>query len=340
MIVDATHMLMDRLDLTVEESRGVMEEIMSAHATPVQVAAYLTALRLKGETADEILGAAQAMRNKVRRIKHRQKRLFDSCGTGGDHSGTFNISTTTAFVIAGCGVPVAKHGNRSVTSQCGSADVLEALGANLELTPEQIGQCIDKIGIGFLFAPNLHPAMKNVAPVRKSLGFRTVFNILGPLTNPAFTTHQMIGVFDPDITEILAMVAKKLGIKNTIVVHNLQCVDELTTASVNKVSVAKNGSAVSYQLHPREFGFETCEPDDLQGGSAQENAAILKAILDGEKGPRRDTVVFNAGLSLMVAGEVRSIKDGIRLASEGIDSGLAREKLDEFILMSQSFAHA
>ncbi len=340
MIVNATNLLMDRQDLTADESREVMEQIMKGETSPVQIAAYLTALRLKGETSDEIFGSAQAMRNNVCRIKHNQTRLFDSCGTGGDNSGTFNISTTTAFIIAGCGVPVAKHGNRSITSQCGSADVLEALGVNLELTPKQIGQCIDEIGIGFLFAPHLHPAMKNVAPVRKSLGFRTVFNILGPLTNPAFTTHQMIGVFDPDITETLAVVAKKLGIKSAVVVHNLQSIDELTTASSNKVSVANNGSARSFQLHPEEFGFKACHPDDLLGGSARKNASIMKAVLGGEKGPRRDTVLLNAGLALMVAGEAKSIKQGIKQSCDCIDSGKALRKLNEFIEMTKSFSHA
>jgi anthranilate phosphoribosyltransferase len=340
MIVDATNLLLDGMDLTVDESRDVMEEIMSAEASAVQVAAYLTALRLKGETTDEILGSAQAMRNRVSRIRHKRSQIFDNCGTGGDHSGTFNISTTTSFVLAGCGVPIAKHGNRSITSRCGSADVLQSLGANLDLTPDQIGRCIDKIGIGFLFAPYLHPAMKNVAPVRKSLGFRTVFNILGPLTNPAFATHQMIGVFDPNITETLAMVAKKLGIKNAVVVHSMNGMDELTTASSNKVSIANNGTALSFQIHPRDFGFETCHSDDLRGGSAKRNATIMKSILSGKKGSRRDTVLLNAGLALMVAGTVKSIKEGIKQASEGIDSGKALAKLNEFIEMTKSFGNA
>lgn len=340
MLVESIKKLLDKQDLTADETRSAIEQIMKDEVAPAQTAAFLTALRIKGETADEIFGAASAMRDKVRRVRHRQKRLFDSCGTGGDGSGTFNISTTAAFVIAGCGVAVAKHGNRSVTSRCGSADVLEALGARLDLTPDQVGMCIDEIGIGFLFAPHLHPAMKNVAPVRKSLGFRTVFNILGPLTNPAFTTHQLIGVFDPDITETLAAVAKRLGIKNVAVVHSMHRVDELTTACSNKISVANNGSASSFQLHPREFGFQTCELDDLRGGSIRINAAILEAVLKGEQGPRRDTVVLNAGLSLMVAGETSRIEDGVEMAAECIDSGDALKKLHEFIAMTGSLSHA
>lgn len=340
MIHESIGKLLDRQPLTAEESRAAMMQIMENSVPSVQVAAYLTALRLKGETADEILGSAQAMRDHVCRVEHKQSRLFDSCGTGGDNSGTFNISTTTAFVIAGCGVAVAKHGNRSITSQCGSADVLEALGANLQLTPEQVGRCIDEIGFGFLLATRLHPAMKNVAPYRKSLGFRTVFNILGPLTNPAFATHQLIGVFDPEITETLAIVAKKLGMENAVIVHNLNSVDELTTASANKVSYADNGSAATYHLYPEDFGFPICQTADLRGGTAEENAAIMRAILGGVQGPRRDTVLLNAGLSLYVAGEAESIEKGIRLARECVDSGKALAKMKDFIEMTTSFTNA
>lgn len=340
MITDATAKLLRRENLTADQSRAVMERIMNDEIPPVQIAAYLTALRLKGETADEILGAARAMRGKVRRIRHAQKKIFDNCGTGGDNSGTFNISTTAAFVLAGCGLAVAKHGNRSVTSQCGSADVLQALGAKIDLTPRQIGRCIDEIGIGFLFAPLLHPAMKAVAPVRKTLGFRTVFNILGPLTNPAFTTHQLIGVFDPDYAEKIALVAKQLGIKKTFVVHSLMHVDELTTVGPNMVSVADNGRATSYRLDPRDYGFGLCRLEDLRGGTAAHNAAILTSILEGKKGPRRDTVLLNAGLGLAASGESTSLKRAIARAADCIDSGRAIKKLHEFIAATNSYDDA
>lgn len=340
MIAKATNRLLDKINLSVEESRQVMEEIMKAEATPIQVAAYLTALRFKGETADELLGAAQSMRDNVHRIEHHQNNLFDNCGTGGDSSGTFNISTTTTFVVAGCGVAVAKHGNRSITSKCGSADVLEALGANLDLTPANIGRSIDEIGLGFLYAPNLHPAMKNVAPIRKALGFRTIFNILGPLTNPAFTTHQMIGVFDSDLTERLALVASNLGVTNVIVVHNHVGIDELTTAGPNKVSAANNGSVETSRLDPEDYGFQPCRLEDLKGGTSEENAIILKNILEGEKGPKRDTVLLNAGMALLAAGVVEDVREGIVRAVECIDSGKASAKLNEFISVSKDLNHA
>jgi anthranilate phosphoribosyltransferase len=340
MISEAIKKLMSSENLTAKESRAVMEQIMNGEASPVQMAAYLTALSRKGETSDEILGSAQAMRDNVRRIEHNQKKTFDNCGTGGDGSGTFNISTTTSLVLAGCGLAVAKHGNRSITSRCGSADLLQTLGARIDLSPEQVGRCIDEIGIGFLFAPNLHPAMKNVAPVRKELGFRTIFNILGPLTNPAFATHQLIGVFDSEYTEKLAIVAKKLGSIETFVVYNLLHIDELTTAGPNRVSVADNGSVTSFRLNHEDYGFNTCRLDDLRGGTAEENADITRAILEGEKGPRRDTVLLNAGVALMVAEEAESVKSGIALATEGIDSGKANAKLNQFIEYTQSFENA
>jgi anthranilate phosphoribosyltransferase len=340
MIMQATKKLMNRENLSAEESRAVMEQIMTAQASPAQMAAYLTALNLKGETSDEILGSAQAMRDKVQRITHKQKKLFDNCGTGGDGSGTFNISTTTSFILAGYGLAVAKHGNRSITSQCGSADLLQALGACIDLTPEQVGECIDQIGIGFLFAPNLHPAMKNVAPVRKELGFRTIFNILGPLTNPAFATHQLIGVFDSSYTEKLAIVAKKLGMVATYVVYNLMHVDELTTAGPNKVSVAENGSASSFLLNPEDIGFGACQLSDLKGGTAEENAKITLAVLGGEKGPRRDTVLLNAGVALLVSDEAGSIKEGVALAADCIDNNKALAKLNDFIEYTKSFGNA
>ncbi|MFQ6003085.1 MAG: anthranilate phosphoribosyltransferase [Candidatus Zixiibacteriota bacterium] len=337
MIKLAINKLIQRKDLSAEESKKVMGQIMSQEASPAQVAAYLTALRLKGETPEEILGSAQAMRENVVRIEHHQEKLFDHCGTGGDGAGTFNISTTSAFILAACGLAVGKHGNRCVSSQCGSADLLQALGADIFLSPDQVGTCIDQAGIGFLFAPLLHPAMKHVAPIRKELGFRTVFNILGPLTNPAFATHQLIGVFDADYTEKLALVAQRLGLRKTFVVFNLKNIDELTTLGPNKVSTVSDGTPTSFFLNPEDFGFQKSKIEELKGGTAEENARITLSILKGEKGAKRDTVVFNAALALLVGEIVKSVKEGIDLAAECIDSGRALNKLETFINFTNSF---
>lgn len=340
MIREALQKILDKEDLSTGESKQVIEEMITGAAPPAQVAAFLTALRQKGETADEISGAAMAMRENVQRVEHHQTTLFDNCGTGGDCSGTFNISTTTAFVIAGCGLAVGKHGNRSVSSRCGSADVLKTLGANISLTPEIMSRCIDEVGIGFLFAPLLHPAMKHVAPTRRELGFRTIFNLLGPLTNPAFATHQLIGVCGAGFTEKMALAAKKLGIKKVFVVYNLCCVDELTTAGPNRVSTVSNGSSGSFTLQPRDFGFNGCSLADLKGGSPQDNARITLAILRGEAGPRRDTVVLNAAVALYVAEKARSVEDGIAQAMESIDAGHAINKLNQFIEFTNRFDDA
>ena len=331
MIREAIQKILKNEDLTTGESKQALEEMITGAASPVQVAAFLTALRQKGETAEELTGAAMAMRENVQRVEHRQTTLFDNCGTGGDGAGTFNISTTTSFVIAGCGVAVGKHGNRSVSSRCGSADLLKTLGANIALTPEMMSRCIDEVGIGFLFAPLLHPAMKNVAPTRKELGFRTIFNLLGPLTNPAFATHQLIGVCSSDFTEKMALAAKNIGIKKVSVVYNLCCVDELTTAGPNRISTVSNGSSGSFILQPRDLGFNDCSLADLKGGSPEENARITLAILRGEAGPRRDTVILNAAVALYVAEKAQKVEDGILLAAESLDSGRALNKLNEFI---------
>ncbi|MFH2036849.1 MAG: anthranilate phosphoribosyltransferase [Candidatus Zixiibacteriota bacterium] len=331
MISSAIKKLVESNNLSFDESKIVMEEIMTGQASSVQKSAYLTALRMKGETSDEILGSAMVMREKVCRIKHHQKKLFDNCGTGGDGSGTFNISTTASFVIAGCGVPVGKHGNRSVSSQCGSADLLSELGANIDLSPEKVGECIDEVGIGFLFAPNLHPAMKEVVPVRKELGIRTIFNILGPLTNPAFATHQMIGIFDGNYTNRLAEVAMRLGIKSNLIVHNEIGIDEFATTGMNFVSYSNNGLIHDGKINPEKFGFTPCKIEDLKGGNAKDNASITREILNGRKSPKRDTVILNAGVALMVAEEVENIEEGIAKATEAIDSGAAVEILNLFI---------
>ncbi len=280
------------------------------------------------------------MREKVIRVNHHQDKLFDNCGTGGDGTGTFNISTTAAFVLAACGLPVAKHGNRCVSSQCGSADLLQALGANIFLSPAGVGRCIDELGIGFLYAPLFHPAMKNVAPIRRELGFRTVFNLLGPLTNPASVTHQLIGVFDADLTEKLALVAQDLGTRRTFVVFCLQNIDEVTTAGSNKVSAASNGELRTFFLNPEDFGFRRGRIEELEGGGAEENARITDSILKGEKGPRRDTVILNAALALLVGEKVGCMEEGIESATECIDSGKAAAKLKTFVDFTRGLENA
>lgn len=340
MIGDATKKLMQQMHLTAEESEQVMHTIMSGAASSTMVAAYLTALRFKGETSAEILGAARTMRAKVTRINHSQELLLDNCGTGGDGAGTFNISTTTSFVLAAGGVPIGKHGNRSISSRSGSADLLTALGANITLTPEQVADCIDSIGIGFMFAPLLHPAMREVAPIRKELGFRTVFNLLGPLTNPAFATHQVIGVFDPFYTEIFADVASALGVKKVYVVHNESRIDELATTGTNKVSTMGDNGVETFTIEPEDFGFTRCRIEDLAGGRAEDNAAITREIFAGIHGAGFDTVVLNAALGFLAAGRVSVLEDGVKLAMATIESGKAQEKLDQFVSYTRRFESA
>ncbi len=340
MIWDELNKVLDGQHLTANESHRVIDLIMSGKISHIKIAAFLTALRQKGETSNEIIGAARVMRDKVIRIKHNQEVLFDNCGTGGDGAGTFNISTTTSFVLAGCGLAIGKHGNRSVSSQCGSADVLQALGVEISLDPEQVGLCIDEIGIGFMFAPNLHPAMKEVVPVRKELGFRTIFNLLGPMTNPAFATDQMIGVFDGFYTSLLAKAAGELGIKKVGVVYNECGIDEITTAGSNKISMAVNGKVDELQLNPEEYGFKKSDVKELAGGTANENAKITYLILSGERGAKRDTIILNTAVGLLIAGKANDIKDGIEQANESIDSGQAAVKLDELIKTTKRFSNA
>ena len=326
--------------LQAEEAQAVMNQVMNGDATPAQIAAYLMGLRMKGETQDEISGSAQAMRDNAHRVPVQADitTLLDTCGTGGDKSGTFNISTTVAFVAAGAGVPVAKHGNRASTSKSGSADVLEALGVNLDLTAEQVGQCVDQVGIGFLFARTLHPAMKHVAIPRKEIGVRTIFNILGPLTNPAGAQRQLMGVFAADLTDMLAHVLGRLGSLEAMVVNGYGGLDELTTSGPNRVSHYKDGRVQSYELNPYELGFHGATIHDLLGGEPQVNADILKGILDGSvQGAKRDVVVLNAAAALMVGGKVESIPDGINLANDSINSGNALNKLQQLIDVSQGF---
>ncbi len=324
-------------NLTAEEAEQAMQIIMTGEATQAQIGAYLVALRMKVETVPEITGSARAMRSVVSRVDVDTKGapLVDIVGTGGDGAHTFNISTAAAFVTAGAGRMVAKHGNRSVSSLCGSADVLEELGVNLNLAPEQVGECIEEVGIGFMFAPKFHPAMKHAIGPRRELGQRTIFNILGPLTNPAGATHLMMGVFDPALTEPLAEVLGELG-SHAYVVHSSDGLDELTTGSVNRISHI-NGQVKTFDLDPAELGLQKATRDDLQGGDAKANAKILRAILAGEDtGPRRDVVLLNAAAALST--ESGDLEAGLVEAKKSLESGAALAKLDALVEKSQSFA--
>ncbi len=338
MIREAIAKLMEGKNLTRTEAEGVMQEIMDGAATQAQIAAFLVALRLKGETMEEIAGCARVMRDKAIRVAPQRTDIVDTAGTGGDKAGTFNISTTAAFVIAGAGLGVAKHGNRAISGQSGSADVLEALGVNFDLTPEQAARCIDEVGIGFLFAPKLHPAMKNVAPVRKELGVRTVFNILGPLTNPAYAPAQIIGVFDGAYTGPMAHVLKSLGSRAAFVFHSADGLDELTTTAVNHVTYFTNGAVHTEQLDARELGLKPATRDELRGGTPQQNAEITRRILCGEdRSARREVVLLNAAAALVAGGKAADLDEGLERAAEAIDSGSALRALDGLVSLSQSF---
>ena len=321
-------------DLTRTDMVSVMDAIMSGEAADAQIGGFLVALRIKGESIDEIRGAAEVMREKSTKIKTTHSVIVDTCGTGGDHSGTFNISTTAAFVAAGAGLCVAKHGNRSVTSQSGSADVLAVLGVNTEASPEVVGQCLDDVGIGFLFAVALHGAMKHAIGPRRELATRTVFNALGPLTNPAGATRQVVGVYSPNLTEMLANVLSGLGSEHAFVVHGSDGLDEVTTTGPTRVSEFKTDSVSTYEISPGDFGLDTAAPEDLKGGEPAENAEILKGVLSGEKGPRRDIVLINSALALVAGGKAESLEEGVALAAKTIDSGAATEKLEGLIEVS------
>jgi anthranilate phosphoribosyltransferase len=324
-------------DLSESEMVDVMNEIMGGTASGAQIGSFITALRMKSETVEEITGAVRVMREKATPIASgvdvdAGEILVDTCGTGGDGSGTFNVSTTTAFVVAGAGIPVAKHGNRSVSSNCGSADVLEAAGVKLDISADQIGECIKEVGIGFLFAPALHGAMKYAIGPRKEMGIRTIFNILGPLTNPAGANVQVLGVFNGELTEPLAHVLGKLGSKRALVVHGEGNLDELTVTGSTKVSELNNGKVTTYSVNPDDFGFAKASIQDLQGGAnAEESAQQMRAVLSGEKGAKRDMVLLNSGAALMAAGLCDNFQDGIDRAAATIDSGMALAKLDQLI---------
>ncbi len=328
-------------NLNEQEMLTVMNEIMSGGATAAQIGSFITALRMKGETVEEITGAVRVMREKVTKIAtgvdvNGDGIVLDTCGTGGDGSGTFNVSTTSAFVAAAAGIVVAKHGNRSISSNCGSADVLEAAGVVLDLDPGDIGKCIQQVGIGFLFAPALHSAMKHAIGPRKEIGVRTIFNILGPLTNPASANVQVVGVFSEELTEPLAKVLGKLGTKRALVVHGEGGLDELTVTGSTRVSELINGDVKTYSLTPEDIDLPRSTIADLKGGeTAAESADQLRAVLDGEKGPKRDMVLLNSGAALMVAGGSPDIKAGVNDAREIIDSGRAIQKLELLISLSQ-----
>lgn len=324
------HLLEDQ-DLTEPEAEAVMEQIMTGQATPAQIGGFLIALRLKGETVEEVTGFARAMRRNAIAVRPRQPFLVDTCGTGGDEAYSFNISTVAAFVVAGAGLAVAKHGNRSVSSHCGSADVLERLGIRLELSPEEVAACIDEVGIGFLYAPRLHPAMKHAIGPRREMGVRTVFNILGPLTNPAGAQAQVLGVYDGALTEMMAQVLGSLGSRAAFVVHGADGLDELSTTGPNRVTRLQDGQVDTFTLDPLELDLPRATLSDLRGGEVEENAAIACAILDGEPGPRRDVVLLNASAALVAGGAADDLSGGLNLAAQSIDSGAARARLDGLI---------
>jgi len=336
MIREAIAKLTKKEDLTYEEARGVMEEMMDGTATQAQMGGLLMALSMQGETIDEITAFAEVMREKGVKIKP-EREVIDIVGTGGDQVGTFNISTTSAFVVAAGGVPVAKHGNRAASSKSGAADVLEALGVNITISPEKSAELLKKINICFLFAQNYHIAMKYVAPIRKELGIRTVFNILGPLSNPAGANMELMGVFDQSLVEPLAQVMAKLGVTKGMVVFGQDKLDEISMSAPTSVCEIKDGWFQSYEITPEQFGYTRCSKDDLVGGTPAENAEITKAILRGEeKGPKRQAVCLNAGAALYIAGKAETMEAGVRMAEELIDSGAALKKLEEFIQESNA----
>ena len=349
-ITEAVRGLVDRRNLTRIEAAAAMDAIMTGAATNAQIAAFLTALRMKGETVEELIGLAQVMRQKAVRVRTRgdevdaaltgtdREMLIDTCGTGGDATGTFNVSTATAFVVAGAGLRVAKHGNRSVSSLCGSADVVERLGVSLELTPQKVGRCIDEVGIGFLYAPLLHTAMKHVMAARREMGVRTVFNMLGPLTNPAAANAQVIGVYSPTLTEPLARVLAELGTVRAFVVHGADGLDEISNTGESRISEVREGLVRTFGVRPEDFGMARATIADLHGGDRDQNADIIRSLLGGEPGPKRDIVVMNAAAALVAGAKARDFKEGVELAARSIDEGAARSKLDSLVAFSRQLA--
>ena len=349
MIKDAIAALIRGKSLSEKEAFMAMGDILEGKATSTQIGSFTTALRIKGETVDEITGAAKAMRERIARvdlgnhlvnidrdeINIEDETILDTCGTGGSGTNTFNVSTATALVVAGGGIKVAKHGQRTLSNHCGSADVLEALGLKLDISRTEVERCIREVGIGFLYAPLFYGAMKYPVGPRRELGFRTIFNLLGPLTNPAGASVQILGVYDPHLTEKMAQVLMRLGTIEAFVVYGEGTFDEISICGTTRVSHLKDNQVSSYTLNPEEFGINLAKPDDIRGGSAKENAQIIKAILSGEKGPKRDMVVLNAGAAFVAAGLDKHMKAGIARAGDAIDSGRAREKLDALVSFTQ-----
>lgn len=331
MFRDLLYKIYQRNNLTEEEMSAMLGEIFSGNTTDAQVGAFMGALATKGETYAELAGAARAMRKKAIRIETMARDVIDTCGTGGDTSGTFNISTVTAFVAAGAGAVVAKHGNRSISSQCGSADVLEAMGVNLDVDPEIVEEAIAEIGIGFLFAPKFHGAMKYAAKARKQVGLRSIFNMLGPLTNPAAANRQLVGVFAPELTEMFAKALQRLGTKRALVVHGHDGLDEISVCAPTRVCELNQGQISTYDISPETYFGRMAAPEEIAGGDPGQNAEITKSILSGEKSARRDIVVLNAAAALVAAGRAESVENGVTLAENAIDSGAAMDKLNALI---------
>ena len=325
-------------DLTTDEAAAAMREVMAGRAAPAPLAALLSALVMKGERPAEIVGFARTMREHAVKLSSPLGEVFDTCGTGGDRSGTFNISSAAALVVAACGVPVAKHGNRSVSSQCGSADLFERLGVNVAAPPPVVERCLREAGIAFFFAPLFHPSMKHAAQTRRDLGIRTAFNLLGPLTNPAGATRQIVGVPRPELTELMAHALRMLGTKRAWVVHGAEGIDEISIAGYTKVAECRDGAVHTFYIHPSEFGLEKSNGNAIVGGDAAVNAEIVRGVLEGRRGPARDVVLINAGASLFVAGAVASVRDGLRRAAEAIDSGAAHATLAAMVRHSQAEA--
>ncbi len=328
--------LADGHTLTRQDAHAALVEIMNGEATPSQIAAFITALRIRGETSDIIAGCAQAMREHFTAIEHHADIVVDTCGTGGDGARTFNISTAAAFVAAGAGVTVAKHGNRSVSSKCGSADVLSSLGVDITISPDETSECLNELGIAFLFAPVLHPAMKHAIGPRREIGIRTVFNILGPLSNPAGARHGVLGVYSRSLVPTLAEAAASLGAERVFVVHGTDGLDEITLTGPTLVGEVVNGMVSIREITPEDAGLKPCLPDQLAGGGPGENADIMTDILSGEKSPRRDIVLFNAAAAIVAGGKAGNLKDGVDLAAESIDSGSAAEKLEKLVRFTTS----
>ncbi|MEW6661393.1 MAG: anthranilate phosphoribosyltransferase [Bacillota bacterium] len=339
MIKEIINKVVRRENLSFVEAKEVMEQVMEGGATPAQIGSLITALRMKGETVEEIAGCAQAMKTKAFSINSKYSTLIDTCGTGGDGSGTFNISTTVAFVVAGAGLPVAKHGNRSVSSKSGSADLLEALGVKIDLSPSEVELILNEIGIAFLYAPVFHQAMKHAVGPRREVGIRSIFNILGPLTNPAQAKVQVLGVYDPNLTEIMAQVLERLGVKTAYVVHGVGGLDEISTLGPTKISCLHQGSIKTFTINPEDYGFTRVKLEDLQGGEASQNAVITRNILAGKKSPYKDIVLFNGAVALMAGGIAKDISEGIKIAEEILDSGRAMAKLEQLIEATNRIRH-